>query len=341
MSGIRHIGIIGEGKMGNNIFQFLSGHGFRLTWITSSEADTEKLERSFRKKLQRSFDAGILTEQERLFQMENTKVTKELDALRDCDLVIEAIPEELEIKRSLFRVIDGIVPTSCILASNSSSISPALLVPSEQRRDRMVGFHFFYPVALKNIVELVVLPQTAPSVVNALKGFLVTIGRNHLVLPEQGAFILNRIFLDVQNEAFRIVSEGGCDLRQMDRLARSTVSPAGIFEFFDSVGNDVMLSSVLNYSRIHPDPDRFKPLIRRLEDLVAAGHLGQKSGQGFYEHPLLPEEDNPALTDPGRDASIIERLQSAYRESLSRHAALTNYTPEEIGSVMEEYLGLS
>ena len=339
MSGIRHIGIVGEGKMGTNIFHYISGFDLQLSWLCSDAADTGKLLRTFQKKIKRSQDAGILTEARYNFLLDTTTISTDLADLVNCDLVIEAIPEELSMKQTLFRALDSVVKAGCILASNSSSILPSGLVPSENRKDRTIGLHFFYPVSLKNIVEFVFTDETSESCKSAISSFLRSIERHYLPMNEESAFILNRIYLEVQVEAFHIVKEGKCTYRQMDELVKESFSPAGIFEFFDSVGLDVMLASIRNYTAHHPEREKFSALINSLEELVKEGKLGQKSGQGFYEYNASEEPDHEQPANPLSVEEINARLNDALGSAIDYYAVLSGLPAQEITSAMKEYMG--
>jgi 3-hydroxybutyryl-CoA dehydrogenase len=341
MTTFRHIGIIGEGKMGTNIFHYLTGYGFQLTWICSDAADTGKLLRTFQKRIRRSLDAQLIPEDWFHCLMEKTVITTDKTSLADCDLVIEAIPENIALKRELFLELEGIVHPSCILSSNSSSILPSLLIPSGKRKDRTIVLHFFYPVSLKNIVEFVILPETPEEVISAIDGFLKQVEKKYLLLPEKGAFILNRIYLAMQNEAFHMVREGKCSFRQMDAIVKANLSPAGIFEFFDSVGNDVMLASILNYTHDDPEKENYSGLILKLKELVNEGKLGQKSGRGFF-HYESPENNDPADNFEGNllKEEIIRRLKDARQSAVATYSSLSGQSSEVLISAMNEYLGV-
>ena len=148
MREIKTIGIIGEGKMGTNLFYYLLDFGFSIIWVCSEEADIEKIIKSFNKKLKRSLDTGIMDETSCSKVKVNTIITNDLLQLHQCDLIIEAVSEDLTIKKRLFKDLDRIVNKDCIFASNSSSFIPSELLASEYRKDKLVGLHFFYPVSL-------------------------------------------------------------------------------------------------------------------------------------------------------------------------------------------------
>ena len=165
---LKNIGIIGEGKMGTNLLYYLLDMDFTLTWICSQESDTEKLERTLNKRLTPTWKRGSLMRRGSTTSKKRSLFQTRPEDLADCDLIIEAINEELQAKQNLFQVLDSVVSPECILTSNSSSINPSDLVPSEKRKDKFAGLHFFYPVALKNIVEVIKTPDTSKETLKKL-----------------------------------------------------------------------------------------------------------------------------------------------------------------------------
>ncbi|MCX6244196.1 MAG: 3-hydroxyacyl-CoA dehydrogenase family protein [Bacteroidetes bacterium] len=329
-----NIGIIGEGKMGTNLLYYLLDMHFSLTWICSPEADLEKIRKHFRKRLERSLDAGLFDEERFQDILIRVRISSDLNDISTCDLIIETIIEELEAKKNLFRKLDSIANPGCIFTSNSSSIHPSKLIPSEERKKQFAGLHFFYPVALKDIAEIIVTEETSPETLEKIRAFLHSIRRKFLVLREKDSFILNRIFLDFQNEAFLMVQEKKATLHQVDRIVRDRFFPLGVFEFFDSVGLDVMLASVKNYAEQDADRERFLSLIRKLDELVSAGKLGMKTREGFYA------EDQPR--DPGNpesDDEIAGILRESYFASFRKFCSSSGIPPAEIKTAMDEYFG--
>ena len=178
---INVIGIIGAGKMGTNLFQYLLDFDFKIIWVYSKRSDPEKLIKSFQKKIKRLLDAGLLDETSFLQKQKNTLITNELEQVQKCDLIIETITENLDLKDNLFRQIDNLAGENCIFASNSSSFTPSELLPSASRKDKMIGLHFFFPVAMKNIMELIVPDLTSNDVVKRVNQFLGTIHMDPLI----------------------------------------------------------------------------------------------------------------------------------------------------------------
>jgi 3-hydroxybutyryl-CoA dehydrogenase len=331
---LKNIGIIGEGKMGTNLLYYLLDMDFDLTWICSREADLDKLQKYFRKKMARSLEAGILDEERFHDILEHVKISKEVTDLASCDLIIEAISEDPEAKRRLFRLLDKIATPGCIFTSNSSSINPSELIPSENRKDKFTGLHFFYPIALKDIVEVIRTKETSKETLQQIILFLKTIRRRFLLLEEKDSFILNRIFLQFQNEAFLLVNEQKASLQQIDRIVRERFFPTGVFDFFDSVGLDVMLVSVKNYVKDDPEEKRYQALIGQLQQLVSEGRLGMKTKCGFYSEETAPD---PGF--PENDGQIISRLQVSLEKAFSRFCLSSGIPAAELKTALDEYFG--
>jgi 3-hydroxybutyryl-CoA dehydrogenase len=340
MREIKTIGIIGEGKMGTNLFYYLLDFGFSIIWVCSKDAETEKIIKSFNKKLKRSLDAGIMEETSCSNIKFNTIITNDLQQLQKCELIIEAVSEDFPIKKKLFEELDRIINENCIFASNSSSIKPSELLESESRKDKLVGLHFFYPVALKNIVEFIVTDFTSIEIVKKIDHFLKIIKRNHLHLNENDSFILNKIYLDFQNEAFHIVNEGKLTIAQMDSLVKNYLFPAGVFDFCDSVGNDIMLTSVSNYIRDYTDKDHYLLFVNELERLVKANQLGIKSNAGFYTYPVEDQQEDILVSMKQEliDTSV-KRLRSTLASSIKEFSSRSGIDMIILNNVMKEYLG--
>jgi 3-hydroxybutyryl-CoA dehydrogenase len=331
---LKNIGIIGEGKMGTNLFYYLLEMNFNLVWICSSGADLEKIRKNFSKRLGRSLEAGIINDKQYQGILASVTISNNVTDLASCDLIIEAIPEVLEAKQQLFRILDRIAPPGCIFTSNSSSIHPSLLCPSENRKDKFTGLHFFYPIALKDIVEVIVTQETSKETLKKITSFLKIIRRRFLLLEEKDSFILNRIFLHFQNEAFLLVKDQKASILQIDRLVREHFFPTGVFDFFDSVGLDVMLASVKNYSQYDAAEEWYHPLIMQLQELVSGGRLGTKTKGGFYGDGISPDPGHPE-----NDGEIITKLRSSYEEAFRWFCKSSGIPAAELKTAMDEYFG--
>ncbi|MEI6683638.1 MAG: 3-hydroxyacyl-CoA dehydrogenase family protein [Bacteroidota bacterium] len=330
------VGIIGAGKMGSGIFYFLISQPFELVWICSERTNLEKITKQFAKRIRRALETGTI-DKARYDALVLTPVTPDLAALQDCDLVIEAITENLEEKQKLFGEIDRIIHKEAILTSNSSSINPSALLPGNDGLRQVAGLHFFYPVQVVDIVEITLPSGLTAGSVKKLESFLKTIGRSHITLDEQNSFILNRIFLEVQNAAFRIVKDGSCTFEQMDQLVKSNLFPFGIFDFCDAVGLDTMVIAIRNYTREYPQKAPYEEFIAALEKLVAAGKLGVKTHEGFYRYPLTDHTVEP----PEYADDIEEHLRHTWLSACERFTASLPVPQQGMTHAIEEYFGIS
>jgi 3-hydroxybutyryl-CoA dehydrogenase len=331
---LKNIGIIGEGKMGTNLLYYLVDMDFNLTWVCSQEADPDKLRRTFDKRLIRTLEAGIIDEERFKSILERINISNSLEDTASCELIIEAINEDAQAKQNLFRILDTIVNPRCIFTSNSSSINPSILIPSETRKHKFAGLHFFYPIALKNIVEVILTPESSENTRNELISFLKMIHRRFLLLEEKDSFILNRIFLHFQNEAFLLVNEKKASFQQIDRIVREQFFPMGVFEFFDSVGLDVILASIKNYSENDPSKEQYNPLIGQLQEHVSKGKLGLKTKSGFYFDGISFDPGYPE-----NDIEIFFRLKTSYEFEFKRLCRSSGIPAKELKNAMDEYFG--
>ncbi len=288
---IRRIAIIGSGKLGTDIFYYLSDFDLELLLICINEEEAEKQNAVLQKKLGRQFKTGIIDEARLKHLQKSIIVDHNFAKLVGCDLIIECIWENKVQKQKLFASIAPFVKDTCILASNSSSINPSFLNPSVDFKSRFIGLHYFYPLKFKNIVEIIKTENTSQDVLDKITAFCQKTGKTYLLQDEFNSFILNKLFLEVQNEAYNIFCEGVLSYRQIDKIVDNNLFPGGIFSFFDQVGNDIMLEAIKNYI---PKAERgpYRALIAKLEELSSQNLLGIKTNAGFYDY----QEFNTAET---------------------------------------------
>lgn len=326
--------------MGASIFFYLNDFDFRLTWLCRSDQEKEKAQKTYRKKLKLFLLSGVLSEADYTNKLEHTKITDSINELRDCDLIIEAVTENLEVKSQLFKSLDQAVNPDCIFASNSSSIVPSRLVPSESRRDKVAGLHFFFPVNLKNTVELITFSSTALQTKDLLSRFLIQINKKPFLQDESYAFVMNRLLLDFQACAFEIVRKEGLSHRRVDEWVRQYMFPVGVFEFFDQVGIDVMLSSIKNYISNSINREFYQPMVEELEHLASMNRLGMKTRHGLYNYADTPaDEDNDPHAFFPQKQSVINRLWNYYIREVHQMIEAGICTREEMTCYLKDYLG--
>lgn len=329
------IGIVGEGKMGSGILYYLTAYPYVLRWLCSKDADSDQLSRQFGKKTSRMHDHGLIDDQ-RYEQLKQTVITHDPGDLADAGLVIEAVNENADLKREIFRELDLHLGPGAILATNTSSIRPSLLIPSEKRASQTIGLHFFYPVALKNIAEITITAQTSGRVLSTVERFLTSIGRRYLVMDESNSFVMNRIFLEVQNEAAKLIQQGCCDMAAVDTLVKEQLFEFGIFDFCDSVGIDTMLAAVTSYTSGSPDWDDYRVFSGMLRDLIDQGKTGMKSGEGFYRYPREQEQ----VELPANQEEIVHHLYNTWLMAVRRFAMQAHLPIGDINHAVKEYFGV-
>lgn len=344
MTEIKKIGVIGEGKMGTSIILFLNGFNFELIWLCSSDFESDKAQKLFDRKTKLLFQCGAISEEEYVIKTESSKITSLINDLSDCDLVIEAINEDIELKRNLFKSLDVIVKKESIFTSNSSSIIPSFITPSVSRKDKFCGLHFFFPVAIKNIVELITNSSTSSETKELLINFISQINKKPFQQNEEHAFILNRLFLDFQAGAYNIFLEGKLSFKEIDDIVKEHLFPIGVFEFFDHVGIDTMLSSVKTYTRNSENPEFYVPLISKMNEMVAAGKLGIKTKSGFYSYEKPQTEvyfskTNETFYKETKD-DVLKKLKSYFLDSVNNVIDLNLYTAGELSFAVKDYMGI-
>ena len=329
------IGVIGSGRMGTDIIDYLADVTIPLTWICISDEEKERAEKAFRKKIERRHRNGLISDELCKFRNDNSTVSSALSDCAGCDIIIEAIHENADAKISLFRELESQVREDTVIVSNSSSINPSRLVGNALRKERFAGLHFFFPVRYTDIVELIRTDHTDETTMRRLRQFLSLAGKSRLEMGDGDAFILNRIFLDCQAQACRFCDEGLFRPRDIDRIVKRGLFPAGIFEFFDSVGIDVACRSVLNYTGCLPDREFYLPLIRALQSLISGDRLGRKNGAGFYDYPEPPPATDSA---PAGDEDTAEMLLSAlYINSAFKALERGIWSRDELEYALTEY----
>lgn len=294
------IGVIGAGAMGRGIAQLFASSGAQVQLFdTRAEAIDEALAFN-RNLLERNLAKGKLSQQDFDATVARMRKATSLSELQDCDLVIEAIVELLEVKQNLFRDLEAIVSADCLLATNTSSLSVTRIAAGCQRPERVAGFHFFNPVPLMKIVEVVRGSRTEERYIDGLVKLAEQAGHFAVITPDTPGFLVNHAGRAFGTEALRMLSEGVATPQQIDRILRDGPGfRMGPFELFDLTGLDVshaVMESV--YQQFYHDP-RYTPSFIAAQR-VAAGLLGRKTGQGFYRY-----EDGQKIEQPEPAAATV------------------------------------
>jgi len=283
---IERVFVAGAGLMGHGIGQVHAAIGKRVTLYEPDLARAEAGRDRIAGNLDRAVAKGKLDSAGRDEILGRVAATSEMAAVRDADLVVEAVFEDVGVKQALWRQLDPLAPATAIFASNTSSISIDALASAvaPARRERFVGMHFFSPVPVMPLVELIRGAATTDATEAAIRELTDALGKKLIVAADRPGFIVNRILMPLLAEAMRTYEEGTGTADDIDTGAKVGLNhPMGPLELADFVGLDVCLS-VMKVLHEGIGGEHFRPP-RVLEELVAAGHLGQKTGRGFHVYP--------------------------------------------------------
>ena len=283
---IDRVFVAGAGLMGHGIGQVHAAIGKRVTLYEPDLARAEAGLARIAGNLDRAVAKGRLDQAARDDILGRVTATSDLAAVRDADLVVEAVFEDVEVKQALWRELDERAPSGAIFASNTSSISIDTLASavSPGRRERFVGMHFFSPVPVMPLVELIRGAATTDATEAAIRELTDALGKKLIVSADRPGFIVNRILMPLLAEAMRTLEEGTGTADDIDTGAKVGLNhPMGPLELADFIGLDVCLN-VMKVLHEGIGGEHFRPP-KVLEDLVAAGHLGQKTGRGFHTYP--------------------------------------------------------
>jgi 3-hydroxybutyryl-CoA dehydrogenase len=280
---IRRVGVVGLGTMGAGIAQVAVQAGHEVVGREISEELGERAREQIGHYLGRAVEKNRMSPKDRDAALERLQTTTDVADLSDCDLVIEAIVEELGPKRELFSELDRITRPEAILASNTSALSVTDIAEATERPERVIGMHFFNPAPLLPLVEIVRTGKSADEAVDAAYEWAERAGKQPVRCNDTPGFIVNRILIPLLNDCVRVLDEAGVSAEDLDKAMTNGAGwPMGPCALVDLVGIDIhihaseALHGALGEERMAPP--------ERLREMAAAGHLGRKTGQGFFSY---------------------------------------------------------
>ena len=340
---LERVAVLGAGTMGAGIVQVAAEAGVPVMVHDPVPGAVDRARERISRFLARRVEKGEMSAQDRESAMGCIQAAQRVEELAGSDLVVEAIPEDLELKREAFRLLDAASAPSTVLASNTSSLSIARIASATQRPERVLGMHFFNPVPLMPLVEVIAGPLTDPAITDSVALLARRLGKTPVVAADTPGFIVNRVARPFYLEALRILGEGAAGVEAVDGAMRGIGFRMGPFELIDTIGLDVNLAVSQSVHEQFFGDSRYRPhLLQRT--LVDAGRLGRKAGGGFYEYDAdgarvgawsglerRPDGPRPARLD---EQQIAARILAAIVNEAASAVAEGVAAPEAIDTAM-------
>lgn len=299
------VAVIGAGAMGAGIAQVAAQAGHRVIMFDAMAHAAEKGRAAVLRGLDRQVEKGRLVEEARKRIADRLVVASSLDELKSARLVVEAIVENLDVKRQVFAALEGIVDEDTILATNTSSLSVTAIAAGLKRPERVAGLHFFNPAPVMNLVEIVSGLASSQEVLGILFETARAWKKEPVRVVSTPGFIVNRVARPFYAEGLRLLEEGAADVATIDAIMRETGGfRMGPFELMDLIGHDVNYAVTRSVFDAYFGDPRFRPSLIQKE-LVAAGWLGRKTGQGFYDYRDEAKKPVPATAGRGADGDLV------------------------------------
>ena len=280
---IKKIGVLGTGQMGTGIIQVFAQSGYEVIGVDSSQDILDRTVKSIDKRLGGRVEKGKMSQDDKEAVMARISTSMKLEDLGDCDLIEEAIPEDLELKKQIFAKLDDICKKETLLGTNTSGLSVTDMAAATQRGDKLLGMHFHNPAPVMRLLELVRTIMTSDETIESVKNFGETLGKTVVVAPDVGGFIVTRLFTPFLLGAIRMLEDGIASREEIDVSMKMAVNhPMGPLEVIDFIGLDTELSIAETLYEETKEAKYAPPLL--LRKMVTAGWLGRKTGKGFYNY---------------------------------------------------------
>ena len=280
---IQKVGIIGAGTMGNGIAQACATRGIDVVMVDISEAAVSKGIATVAGSLDRLIKKDKITAADKDAALARIQGSTQYEDLRSAQLVIEAATENLELKIKILRQLDGMLPADTLVATNTSSISITQMAAVTSRPDRFIGMHFFNPVPMMALVEIIRGLQTSDATHDTVRELALALGKSPITVKNAPGFVVNRILVPMINEAFFVLAEGLASPEDIDAgMKLGCNHPIGPLALADMIGLDVCLA-VMNVYFAEFNDSKYRPC-PLLKEMVAAGYLGRKTGRGVYSY---------------------------------------------------------
>ncbi|WZL72850.1 3-hydroxybutyryl-CoA dehydrogenase [Clostridiaceae bacterium 35-E11] len=280
---MKKVGVLGTGTMGAGIIQVLAQKGYEVAVRSRRQESIDKGIKTVTKNLDRSVQKGKMTEEEKDEILARIKTSTEVEIMADCDLIIEAATENMEAKKKLFAEMDALCKPETIFATNTSSLSITEIAASTNRPDKVIGMHFFNPVPVMKLVEIIKGLATSEETKAAVVELSQKLGKTPVEVEEAPGFVVNRVLIPMINEAVGILADGVAKKEDIDEAMKLGANhPIGPLALADLIGNDVCLAIMeVLYNEFGDSKYRPHPLLRKM---VRGNLLGRKTGEGFYNY---------------------------------------------------------